>query len=170
MGVRQVLRRHEIPSRRVRSSTVYHILYFCDQLYAVKKQVLKQCLSDISLVRTKFPLDIVKEPALFQRLTVIHVSGGKHEIQYFSFVIDYQVRLESEEPPHGAFAPLGKSFESFMNEYALVTAYAQRGRIHEANAGACTEQYLLDEDGQRKQDSIPSTSSLLLSTSITMKS
>ncbi len=131
-----------------------------DKLYTVKKKVFKQSLSDISLIRTEFSLNVFQEITLFQRFPIIYIPGSKHEIQYFSFVIDYQMQLESEEPSHGAFAPLGNSLESLVNEYTLVTAYTQRGGIHEADAGACTKQYLLDENGQRKQDFSNSTKRL----------
>ena len=38
-----------------------------------------------------FPYNVVQEWTLLQRLPVIHISWCKHEVQYFSFVIDNQV-------------------------------------------------------------------------------
>lgn len=37
---------------------------------------------------------------LLQRFPVIHVCGTEHKIENLTFVIDYQMRLESEEPSH----------------------------------------------------------------------
>ena len=65
------------------------VLDLGDKLCAVKEKVLEQCLPDISLVGTLFPLYVFQEPALFQRLAVIHISGSEHEIQDFAFVIAY---------------------------------------------------------------------------------
>lgn len=49
---------------------VFHVvLHFGNQLDAVKKQILEECLSDISFVRTEFSFDVLQEPFPFQRLS-----------------------------------------------------------------------------------------------------
>ena len=132
---------------------ILHIVFnFSDKLYTIKGKVLKQSLTDIAFVCTEFSFDVFQKLTSLQQFPVVYVSRREHKIENLTFVIDYQMQLESEEPSHGAFAPLGKSIESLVNEYALVTAYTQRGGIHEADASACTKQRLLDENGQRKQD------------------
>ncbi len=74
------------------------VFSFSDKLYTVKEKVLKQGLTDISLVCTWFPLNALQELALLQWLPVIHVPGSEHEIEHLTLVIDCQVQLESKEP------------------------------------------------------------------------
>ena len=80
---------------------VLHVVFdFSDELYAIKEKIFKQSLTDISLVRAELSLYILQELFLFQRLTVIHVSKGKHEIENLAFIIDYQMQFEPEKPSH----------------------------------------------------------------------
>ena len=65
---------------------------------------------------------VFQKLSLFQWFPVIHIAGSKHKIEDLSFIIDYQMQLESEEPSHRASSTLGKSFESLVNQYSLVTA------------------------------------------------
>lgn len=60
-------------------------------------------------------------------------------MENFPFVIDDQVQFEAEEPSHGTFSMFYKSLKSFMNQYALVSAYAQRSGIQETNSGTTTQ-------------------------------
>ena len=61
------------------------------------------------------------------------------------------MKLESEEPPHGAFATLGYAFEYPMIMNPFVMAYLKRCRIDIGDACAFPKKYLLDENGQMKQ-------------------
>ena len=62
------------------------------------------------------------------------------------------MKLKPEEPSHGAFSTFGETLKSLVNQYALVTAYTQRGGIHKADAGTNAQQDFLDENGQLQQD------------------
>ena len=55
-----------------------------------------------------------------QRFPVIHVCGSEHKIENLTFVIDYQMRLESEESSHWTFSTLGKSLKCLMNKDSLI--------------------------------------------------
>ena len=83
------------------SLTVLHVVFnLSDKLYAIKEKILKQSLTDISLVCTQFSFDVFQELTLFQWFPVIHISGREHKIENLTLVIDYQMQLESEEPSH----------------------------------------------------------------------
>lgn len=110
------------------------VLNFSDKLYTVKEKVFKQSLTGISFVGTEFPLNVSQELTLFQRLPITYIPRGKYEIKDFAFVIDNQMQLESEERFHGTFPTLGKSFESFVNQYPLVTADTQGSGVDKADA------------------------------------
>lgn len=47
-------------------------------------------------------------------------------MKFITFVIDDQMQLKTEEPPHRAFASFRYAFESLVDEYALVLAIPQR--------------------------------------------
>ena len=128
------------------------VLHFGYQLYAAREKILEQCLANIPFVCTELILYVLQELFLFQRFTVIHISGREHEIEDFPFATDNQVQFEAEEPSHGTFSTLRKFLEGFMNQYALSSAYTQRGGIHKADTGSGVQQNLLDEDGQLQQD------------------
>lgn len=59
------------------------------------------------------------------------------------------MQLETKEPSHGAFAPLGYALEYFMDMYPLVPAYPQRSAVHETDSCASPQQHLFDEHSQR---------------------
>lgn len=58
------------------------------------------------------------------------------------------MQFKTEKPSHGTFPTLRKTLKSLVNQYALVTAYTQRGGIHEVDAGTSTRQDFLDENRQ----------------------
>ncbi len=39
---------------------------------------------------------------VFQRLTIVQIAVSKEKIKNFSFIIDYNVQFEPEEPPNRA--------------------------------------------------------------------
>ena len=89
------------------------------------------------------------ERLVFQRLPVVHISGGNHEVRQFSVFVAYQVELQAEEPSHGAFAPPGNATESLVEVNPPVLAHTRRGAVHDADAGALAGQNLLYEQGKR---------------------
>ena len=88
----------------------------------VKQTFLIICEGVILLVATQFPFNLLHEPILFQRFSVIYVARSKHKVKYLAFIIDNQMRFKSEEPSHRTFASLGKSLECLVNQYPLITA------------------------------------------------
>ena len=66
----------------------------------------------------------------------------------FSLLIAYQVKLESKEPAHGAFAPLCDALECLVHMDPLILAYTQRGAVHKADACTLAQENLLDEHYQ----------------------
>ena len=102
----------------------FHVAFqFCDKLYAIDKEPLEEILSDIAFVTDELSVNEFNKSLVLKRFTVIHVSGGNHEIQKFSTLVAYQMQLESEEPAHGTFPSLSYSLERFMNKDSLVLAY-----------------------------------------------
>ena len=71
----------------------------------------------------QLPVDELNERLVFQRLPVVHVSRGDHEVKQFPTFVAYQVELEAEEPAHRAFASPGNALESLVNEDSLVFAH-----------------------------------------------
>lgn len=75
-----------------------------------------------------------------QRSSVVHVSRGESKVENLPpLLVDDQVQLEAEEPPHGALASHGDSFEHFVAVDTAVVAHAQRGRVNETHACAFTQ-------------------------------
>lgn len=123
------------------------VLHFGYQLYAAREKIFEQCLTDISFVCTELSLYIFQKPGLFQRFTVIHISGREHEIEYFSLVIDNQVQFETEEPPHETFN-VPQDLQRLCESIYVGYGYTQQGGIHETNPSTSTQQDFLDENGQ----------------------
>ena len=135
---------------------VLHVAFnFCNKLDAVQKEVFKQGLFDTPSVSTQLSLNVFHEPVLLQRLTIIHIAEGKHEVKNFPLVIDYQMQLESEEPAHGTFSTFGKSFKSLVNQDSFVATDTQRSGVNETDARADFQQDFLYENDQLKQYCFP---------------
>ena len=67
------------------------VLHFGYQLYAIYEKVFEQSLAYISFVAKEFTFYVFQQHSILQGLSVINVSRCELEIQYFSFIIDYQV-------------------------------------------------------------------------------
>ena len=76
---------------------------------------------------------------------------AKNKIQYFAFVVDYQVQFEPKEPTHRAFATACKSFKDPVDKNTLVTAYTQRRAIHKTYPRTLSKQHLLDKSRHLQQ-------------------
>ena len=135
-----VLRAHE---------HVPHVVaHACDELYAVDEQQLEKGPADISPVSAEFALDALQIAPVPQRLAVVGVAGGYHEVEYLAAVVDDQVQLEAVEPAHGAPALLRKAGESAVGVRALYVAYPQCRGVGEAYAGTLAKEHVLDEQAQ----------------------
>ena len=131
--------------RHRHQSSLHVALEFCNQLDAVNEQALEKFLAYISLVSNKFPIQELHECLVLKGFAVINVSRGNHEVKQLALLIADQVQLESEEPAHGALAPLRNTLECLVYMDALVLAYPQRCAVNEADACTLTQQHLLDE-------------------------
>ena len=107
-----------------------------DQLYAIQEKEVKKPFVDVSFVPAEFAAYLLHKGSIFQRIPVIGVGRSYHEVEQFSSVIDDYMKLETEEPSHGAFATLGYTFENFVIMDPFVVADLQRSRINVGNA--CT--------------------------------
>lgn len=54
-----------------------------------------------------------------ERLPVVDIAGGEHEVQYFPLFAADQMKLEAVEPPHGTLASLRKPPEDLVEVDAL---------------------------------------------------
>ena len=79
------------------------------------------------------------------------LAGVNDEVEQLTLVIDDDMKLETEEPSHGAFTTLGYAFENPVVVNPLVVADFQRCGINVRNTGTLAEKHLLDENGQMKQ-------------------
>ena len=120
-----------------------------DKLYSVHKELSEKVLTDISLVTDEFAVEEIRERFDLQWFPVVHIPGRNHEVEQFPFFIADEMKLETEEPAHGALPSLGNALEYLVDVYALVLAHTQRRAVHEADTGAFAQEHFLDKDGER---------------------
>ena len=114
---------------------LHGVLYLCDvlhivahardELYPVDEEHLEKGLADIAPVPAELAPDVLHVALVPERLAVIGVAGGDHEVEYFSAVVDDQVQLEAIEPSHGGLSFLGQAGESTVRVHALDVAHSQ---------------------------------------------
>ena len=127
-------------------------LQFRYKLYAIHKEPFEKTLANVSLVANELSIYEFHKSFIFKRFPIIHVTWCYHKVEQFSLLIAYQVKLESKEPAHGAFASLCDALEGLVNMDPLILAYTQRGTVHKADACTFAKQNLLDEHYQRDCD------------------
>ena len=120
-----------------------------DKLYSVHKELSEKILADISLVTDELAVEEIRERFDLQWFPVVHIPGRNHEVEQFSFFIADEVKLETEEPAHGALPSLGNALEYLVDVYALVLAHTQRRTVYETDTCAFSQEHLLDEDNHR---------------------
>ena len=119
-----------------------------DELYPVDEEHLEKSLADIAPVPAELALDVLHVALVPERVAVIGIAWGNHEVEYFSAVVDDQVQLEAVEPAHGGLSFPGQTGESTVRVHALDVAHSQCRRIREADAGALAQKHVLDEQRQ----------------------
>ena len=115
------------------------------ELDAVNEEAFEQFLAYVSLVSDEFPVEEFHKGLVVERLAVIYISRGNHEVEQLPPLVTAQVQLEPEEPAHGALPPLGNALEGLVDVDALIPAYPERSAVHEADARTLAQQCLLDE-------------------------
>ena len=123
----------------VHKNILHVVLDFGDELNSVQEQCFKKCPTYISFICTQLSLYIVQERSLFQWFSIIYVCSCKHEVKDLSFVIDYQMQFESEEPSHRTLPTSRQSLKSLVDMDSLVSADTQGSRIHKANSSTCSK-------------------------------
>ena len=83
------------------------------------------------------------------RLTVIDISWGNYEIQYFALVVAYQLQLDTVEPIQRAFIALYQALENLVHVDALVTAHTQHGAVRETDNQYIYPIYISFQDDNR---------------------
>lgn len=127
---------------------VFHVLAdFCNQMDAIDEQLLEQCFANIALVSDQFTEHFLMELLVPQRFPAVHVPLGKHEIEYLTFVVDYQVQFEPKEPADRALPLGGNTLENFVLALPFDVARPERGRIDERNAGTVAQAARFEEYG-----------------------
>lgn len=76
------------------------ILDLGKKLYAINKKALEKSFSNLPFISEKFSFYVFQENSLFQWFSVINATCREYEIEYFAFVVDYQVQFEPKEPTH----------------------------------------------------------------------
>ena len=123
-------------------------LQFGYKLYAIHKEPFEKTLANVPFVANELSIYEFHKSFIFKRFPVIHVTWCYHKVEQFSFLIAYQVKLESKEPAHGAFAPLCDALECLVHMDPLILAYTQRGAVHKADTCTLAQENLLDEHYQ----------------------
>ena len=123
-------------------------LQFRYKLYAIHKEPFEKTLANVPFVANEFSIYEFYKSFIFKRFPVIHVTWCYHKVEQFSLLIAYQVKLESKEPAHGAFAPLCDALECLVHMDPLILAYTQRGTIYKADTCTLAQENLLDEHYQ----------------------
>ena len=117
-----------------RHQFVFHIAFeFGDQLHAFPPQLLEQLLPKVASIAKQFAPELADE--FGHRTTVIDLSRGKREAEYFALVIDHQVQFEAIEPAPAAFPALGESGKDFVRGNAAVMTDPKGKTINELNTG-----------------------------------
>ena len=133
-----------------RHELAFHVaLQLCYQLYAVHEKPGKEILAYVPLVSDQLAENLLDEGFVPERLPVVDIAGGEHEVQYFSLFAADQMKLEAVEPPHGTLPSLCKALEDLVEADALVTTHAQGGAVHEADASAGSHAAPLHEKDER---------------------
>ena len=130
-------------------SSLHVALEFSDKLNSIHKKSFKQMLSNVPLVTDKLSIYEFDKSLIFKRFTVVDIARCYHKVEQFTLLIAYQVKLESKEPSHGAFASLCDALEGLVNMDPLILAYTQRGTVHKADACTLAQENFLDEHLQR---------------------
>ena len=129
---------------------VLHVaLQFCHQLDAVHEKPGEEVLADVPFVTDQLAEDPLDEGTVPERLTVIDIARGEHEVQKLAPLAADQMQLEAVEPAHRALSPPGKPLEDLVEADALVPAHAQGGAVHEADARAGSHAAPLHEQDER---------------------
>ena len=123
-------------------------LQFRYKLYAIHKEPFEKTLANVPFIANELPIYEFHKSLIFKRFPVIHITWCYHKVEQFSLLIAYQVKLESKEPTHGAFASLCDALECLANMNPLILAYTQRGAVHKADACTLSQENLLDEHYQ----------------------
>ena len=84
------------------------VAHMCDELYSVDEEHLEKGLDDISPVSVGLATDVLHVALVPERVAVVRVAGGNHEVENLSVVVDDQVQLEAVEPSYGGFSFLGR--------------------------------------------------------------
>ena len=129
-------------------SSLHVALEFRDKLNAIHKKSFKQTLSNISFITNELSINEFDKSFIFKRFSVVNIPRGYHKVEQFTFLVAYQVKFESKEPTHGAFASLCDAFECLVNMDSLIPAYTQRCTVHKADACTLAQENLLDEHYQ----------------------
>ena len=105
-------------------------LQFRYKLYAIHKGPFEKTLANVPFVANELSIYEFHKSLIFKRLPVIHITWCYHKVEQFSLLITYQVKLESKEPAHGAFAPLCNALECLVNMDPPILAYTKLMPVH----------------------------------------
>jgi len=136
---------HEELVRDIHNLSLHIILKLGNQLNAIYKEFGEEILADVSLVSHQLSENLLDEGLVPQRLPIIDIARGDHEVQQVSLLIADQVELEAIKP----LPALGKTLEDLVEMDALVPASAQRGAVHEADARTGSHAAFLHEQDER---------------------
>ena len=125
------------------------VLELGNQLNAIHKEFGEEVLADVTLVSHQLAENLFNKRFVPERLPVVDVARGDHEVQQISLLIADQMEFEAIKPSHRALPALGKALENLVKMDTLVPANTQRGTVHETDACAGSHTALLHEQDER---------------------
>lgn len=99
-------------------------------MQTIFKEQRCQFFGDIPFVRKKASEYALQYVALLNGLSVVHVSLGDHEIQYFTLVVHDNVQFETVEPAHGRPSRGGYTVKHLVRSDTFVLTDPYRGGVH----------------------------------------
>ena len=122
--------------------------HFGQQLYAVVEEQFRQGLGDIALVPDQVAEDVLGHGGDGPGVAVVDVPLRQVIGQKLALVVDYQVKLEPEEPSHRAVPLLGEAPEHPVLLLTLDVAGLYLGGIDEVDAARAAHAPCLQKQHQ----------------------
>ncbi len=119
-----------------------------DQVQALLPQTLEKRLRNAAFIAERLAFQLGNHG--LKRLAVVGVSRRDLDGHDLTLVVDDQMQLEPEKPPHGASAPLGQSLEDLVPVDPCVVADSELGAVHKTDSGFLTAK-ALHQDAKRNR-------------------
>src|SRR3954452_16171755 len=104
-----------------------------NEVQAALPKCLEQVLTDIAFIGVELAGQVPGD--LIQHGAVGGVAGGDFQGHDLALVVDHEVQLEAEKPPHAGLAARGQAIEDLVTVDAAIVTDGELGCSHEVDAG-----------------------------------